>query len=182
MKQFNLEDADGITSYIESLDEWNQFEEINVNLITKEYDFDKRAVAVQISIKALGNTIYDSNFNREFIETVFKFDKYFEEEIRRLSASALVVSKLFDLEESLNKYKIDNQDTYSLVTIDGNDKSYELKVIEHENKNPLVKIRTSFVTQSNLTQSNHRLETKEFIAIDQIEQAIKELINLKSYL
>lgn len=180
MKQFKIEDIDSIASYVKSLDVCDQFEEINVEQITKEYEFNKRIVGAQISIKVLDEMVYDFNVLREFLEPIFKFTKHFEEEIRRLSGSALVISKLYALEESLNEARISNKDTYSFVTIDGNEKSYELKIIEGNDKRPLVKIGTNFATQSNLTQFEHRLETKEFVEISQIEQIIEEFHKFES--
>lgn len=180
MKQFKIEDIDSIISYVKSLDVCDQFEEINVEPITKEYEFDKRIVGAQISIKVLNDMVYDFNVHREFVEPIFKFTNYFEEEIRRLSGSALVISKLYALEESLNEFKVSNKDAYSLVTIDGNDKSYELRIIESNDESPLVKIGTKFATQSDLTQFDHSLETKEFVEISQIEQIIEEFHKLES--
>lgn len=180
MKQFKIEDIDSIVTYVKSLDVCDQFEEINVEPITKEYEFNKRIVGAQISIKVLNDMVYDFNVHREFVEPIFKFTDYFEEEIRRLSGSALVISKLYALEESLNEFKVSNKDAYSLVTIDGNDKSYELRIIESNDESPLVKIGTKFATQSNLTQFDHSLETKEFVEISQIEQIIEEFHKLES--
>lgn len=95
MKQFKLDDAEGIKDYIESLDICNQFEEIIVELLSRKSIDDNRIHEVRISIRSHGQFIHSSRTSRDAFDLIFEFSEYFEEEIKSLSASMLFVQKLF---------------------------------------------------------------------------------------
>lgn len=179
-KQFNISDAEGIEEYIESLDICDRFEEIIVELWSRDSIDDKRVREVRIFIRSMGQVIHSSRTSRDAFEPIFEFSKYFEEEIKCLSASMLFVQKMFSLNKELIGFEIETKDFYDSVTLSSHKESYELRVFVRGDQTARAKIKTSFVVDADSIKSCHSLESKEVIGIYELESVLEELNRLKS--
>ena len=100
MTQFKTDNAVGIKNYIESLDVCNQFDEITVELLGRDSIDDKRIGEVRITVKSLDRVVHRSQTPRNFGEQIFEFSKYFEQDLRFLSAAILFLRKLLEIDRS----------------------------------------------------------------------------------
>ena len=82
MTQFKTDDAVGIKNYIESLDVFDQFEEITVELLGRDSIDNKQILEVRITVESLDRVIHRSQTSRNFCEPIFEFSKYFEQDLR----------------------------------------------------------------------------------------------------
>ena len=180
MKQFKLDDAEGIKDYIESLDICNQFEEIIVELLSGRSIDDNRIRDVRIFIRSHGQFIHSSLTSRDAFDLIFEFSEYFEEEIKSLSASMLFVQKMFSLNKELVGFEIETKDFYDSVTVASDKDSYELRVFVRADQTPRAKIKTSFVVESSSIKSSHSLESQDVIGIDELSSVLEEFSQVKS--
>ena len=120
MKQFDTSDAEGIMRYLKSLDVCNQFDEIVVDLLRRDSIDDERVHEVRINIKSLDMLIYTLQKHRDFVEPIFKFSEYFEQDIKFLSAAVIFLRKLQELDATLTDLKFDFKDfCVSLIASNG---------------------------------------------------------------
>lgn len=89
MTQFKTDDAVGIKNYIESLDVFDQFEEITVELLGRDSIDNKQILKARITVESLDRVIHRSQTTRSFGEPIFEFSEYFEQDLRFLSAAIL---------------------------------------------------------------------------------------------
>lgn len=87
MKQFNTSDAEGIKEYIKSLDVYNQFDEIIVDLLRRDSIDDDRIHEVRIKIKSLDRVIYRLQRHRNFLK-----------KSSNLTNSLRTISRIFQLQ------------------------------------------------------------------------------------
>ena len=183
MKQFNVNDAVGIKDYIESLDVFNQFDEIIVELLGRDSIDNKQILEVRITVKSLDRVIHRSQTSRNFCEPIFEFSKYFEQDLRFLSAAILFLRKLLEIDRSLTDFRIETKDFWVSVLASNESSSYLMNAsIHHEDNDAITTIRHSFNADLGLMKSSHSFETKSVIKIDELEIAVNEFARLKAEL
>ena len=182
MPKFQVNDADGIREYIKSLDAFEQFDEVNVNLLRRDSIDDKRVHSARITIKFLDRVIYRSHHEREFLEPVFGFDKYFEQDIKYLSAAVLFIRKLQEYDESLTDFKIDRKDFWTTVEVSNKTLSYVLDTMIDAKGEAVATVETEFNTDNDYLASSHSFRTKSSVKIDELTSVLEELERAKLYL
>lgn len=181
MRQFKLEDAKGIKDYVESLDVCNQFNEIIVDLIKRDSIDDDRIYEVRIMIKSLDRVIYRLQRHRSFIEQIFEFDEYFEQDINRLSAAVLFLRKLLEINDSLTDSRFEIKDFWVSVTVSDETSSYTLNAMIDTKGVAKATLETKFESDQGSLMSNHVFRTKSAIQIEELEDVTKELDRFKDF-
>ena len=182
MTKFQVNDAVGIKEYIKSLDTFEQFDEVIVDLIRRDSIDDKRVHAVCVTIKCFDRVIYRSQHEREFLEPVFGFDKYFEQDIKYLSAAVLFLRKLQEYDNSLTDFKIDRKDFWTTVKVSNKTLSYVLDAMIDAAGEAVATVETEFNTDNGYLASSHSFRTKSSVKIDELTSVLEELAKAKSYL
>lgn len=183
MTQFKTDDAVGIKNYIESLDAFNQFDEITVELLGRDSIDNKQIREVRITVKSLDRVVHRSQTPRNFGESIFEFSKYFEQDLRFLSAAILFLRKLLEIDRSLTDFRIETKDFWVSVLASNESSSYEMNAsIHHGDNDAITTIRHSFNADLGLMTSSHSFETKSVIKIDELESAVNEFARLKAVL
>ena len=182
MTKFQVNDAVGIKEYIKSLDTFEQFDEVSVDLLKRDSIDDKRVHAVRITIKFSDRVIHRSQHEREFLEPVFEFDKYFDQDIKYLSSAVLFLRKLLETDNSLTDFKIDRKDFWTTVEVSNKTLSYALDVMIDTKGEAAATVETEFNTDNNYLASSHSFRTKSSVKIDELTSVLEELERAKSYL
>lgn len=182
MPKFQVNDASSIEEYIESLDLFDQFEEVIVDLLRRDSIDDKRVHTVRITIKSLNRVIYVVQIHRNFAEEIFEFDKYFEQDIKYLSAAVLFLRKLLETDDSLTDFKIDRKDFWTTVEVSNKTLSYVLDVMIDTKGEAAATVETEFNTDNDYLASSHSFRTKSSVKIDKLTSVLEELERAKSYL
>lgn len=182
MTKFQVSDAVGIKEYIKSLDTFEQFDEVIVDLLRRDSIDDKRVHAVRVTIKFFDRVIYGSQREREFLEPVFGFDKYFEQDIKYLSAVVLFLRKLQEYDNSLTDFKIDRKDFWTAVKVSNKTLSYVLDVMIDAKGEAVATVETEFNADNGYLASSHSFRTKSSVKIDELTSVLEELERAKLYL
>lgn len=182
MTKFQVNDAVGIKEYIKSLDTFEQFDEVNVDLLRRDSIDDKRVHAVRITIKFSDSVIHRSQHEREFVEPVFRFDKYFEQDIKYLSAATLFIRKLLETDNSLTDFKIDQKDFWTTVKVSNKTLSYVLDTMVSSEGEAVATVETEFNADNGYLVSSHSFRTKSSVEIDELASVLEELERAKMYL
>ena len=183
MKQFNVNDAVGIKDYIESLDVFDQFDEIIVELLGRDSIDDKRIREVRITVKSLDRVVHRSQTPRNFGEQIFEFSKYFEQDLRFLSAAILFLRRLLEIDRSLTNFRIETKDFWVSAIAYSESSYYEINAsIHHEDNDAIATIRHSLEADLGLMKSSHSFEIKSVIKIDALESVVNEFVRLKAAL
>ena len=180
MKQFKLDDAEGIKDYIESLDICNQFEEIIVDLLRRDSIDDNRIHEVRIMIKSLDRVIYRLQHHRNFAEEIFEFSEFFEQDIKFLSAAVLFLRKLKEYDDSLTDFNFEIKDFWVSANVSNEISSYTLNAMLDTNDNAVATVETSFSLDQRLLASKHSFRTKSAIEIEELKEVIEEFSQIKS--
>lgn len=179
-KQFNTSDAEGIIEYIESLDVCNQFDEIIVDLLRRDSIDDNRIHEVRIMIKSLDRVIYRLQHHRNFAEEIFEFSKFFEQDIKFLSAAVLFLRKLKEIDSSLTDFNFEIKDFWVSADVSNEISSYTLNAMLDTNGNAVATVETSFSLDQRLLASKHSFRTKSAIEIEELKEVIEEFSLIKS--
>jgi len=179
-KQFNTSDAEGIIEYIESLDVCNQFDEIIVDLLRRDSIDDNRIHEVRIMIKSLDRVIYRLQHHRNFAEEIFEFSKFFEQDIKFLSAAVLFLRKLKEIDSSLTDFNFEIKDFCVSANVSNEISSYTLNAMLDTNGNAVATVETSFSLDQRLLASKHSFRTKSAIEIEELKEVIEEFSLIKS--
>ncbi len=179
-KQFNTSDAEGIVEYIESLDVCNQFDEIIVDLLRRDSIDDNRIYEVRIMIKSLDRVIYRLQHHRNFAEEIFEFSKFFEQDIKFLSAAVLFLRKLKEYDDSLTDFYFEIKDFWVSANVSNEISSYTLNAMLDTNGNAVATVETSFSLDQRLLASKHSFRTKSAIEIEELKEVIEEFSLIKS--
>lgn len=182
MTKFQVNDAAGIKEYIKSLDAFEQFDEVIVDLLRRDSIDDKRVHAVRVTIKFLDRVIYRSQHEREFLEPVFEFDKYFVQDIKYLSAAVLFLRKLQEYDNSLTDFKINRKDFWTTVEVSNKTLSYVLDAMIDAKGEAVATVETEFDTDNGYLASSHSFMTKSAVKIEELISALEEFERAKSYL
>ena len=178
-KQFETSDAEGIKEYIKSLDVCNQFDEIIVDLIKRDSIYDNRINEVHIMIKSLDRVIYRLQRHRDFLEPIFEFDKYFDQDINRLSAAVLFIRKLLEIDSSLTDSRFEIKDFWVSAIASNEISSYTLDAMLDTNGNAVATVETNFSLDQGLLSSKHSFRTKSAIRVEDLEDLIEEFKRFK---
>lgn len=178
-KQFNTSDAEGIVEYIKSLDVCNQFDEIIVDLLRRDSIDDNRIHEVRIMIKSLDRVIYRLQHHRNFAEEIFEFSKFFEQDIKFLSAAVLFVRKLLEIDSSLTDFSFEIKDFWVSANVSNENSSYALNAMLDTNGNAVATVETSFSLDLGLLASEHSFRTKSAIRVEELRDMIEEFNHLK---
>lgn len=179
-KQFNTSDAEGIVEYIKSLDLCNQFDEIIVDLLRRDSIDDDRIHEVRIMIKSLDRVIYRLQHHRNFAEEIFEFSKYFEQDIKFLSAAVLFLRKLKEYDDSLTDFRFEIKDFWVSANVSNEISSYTLDAMIDTNCNAVATVETRFSLDRGLLASKHSFRTKSAIRVEELEDVIEEFSQIKS--
>jgi hypothetical protein len=179
-KQFNTSDAEGIVEYIKSLDLCNQFDEIIVDLLRRDSIDDNRIHEVRIMIKSLDRVIYRLQHHRNFAEEIFEFSKFFEQDIKFLSAAVLFLRKLKEIDSSLTDFNFEIKDFWVSANVSNEISSYTLNAMLDTNGNAVATVETSFSLDQRLLASKHSFRTKSAIEIEELKEVIEEFSLIKS--
>lgn len=178
MKQFNTSDADGITEYLKSLDVCYQFDEIVVELLGRDSIDDKRVHDVRIKIKSL-DMLYTLQKHRNFGEPIFEFSKYFEQDIKFLSAAVLFLRRLQELDETLTDLKFDFKDFCVSLIASNETEIYTLNALVNSDNEPVASIVHEFKSDNSLMTFTHSSKTKSAIKVDKLASVVEEFNRLK---
>lgn len=174
-KQFELKDAKGIKDYIKSLDVCNQFDEIIVDLLKRDSIDDDRIHEVRITIKSLDRVVYRLQRHRDFIEQIFEFDKYFDQDIKFLSAAVLFLRKLMEIDSSLTDFRFEIKDFWVSAISSNETSSYTLNAMLDTKDIATATLEAKFEADQGFLTSNHVFRTKSAIQVEELEDVIKEL-------
>jgi hypothetical protein len=179
MKQFNVNDADGITEYLKSLDVCDQFDEVTVDLLRRDSIDDNRVHEVRISIESLDMLIYTLQKHRDFVEPIFEFSKYFEQDIKFLSAAVLFLRRLQELDETLTDLKFDFKDFCVSLIASNETEIYTLNALVNSDNEPVASIVHEFKSDNSLMTFTHSSKTKSAIKVDKLASVVEEFNRLK---
>lgn len=182
MKQFNTSDADGIVEYLKSLDVCNQFDEIAVDLLRRDSIDDTRVHEVRIEIISLDMLIYTLQKSRDFVEPIFEFSKYFEQDIKFLSAAVIFLRRLQELDATLTDLKFDFKDfCVSLIASNGTE-IYTLNALVNSDDEPVASITHEFKSDNSLMTFTHSSKTKSAIKVEELASVVEEFDRFKAAL
>lgn len=179
MTKFQVNDAVGIKEYIKSLDLFDQFDEIIVDLLKRDSIDDDRIHEVHILVKSLDRVIYRFQRHRDFFEQIFEFDKYFENDIKHLSAAVLFLRKLLEIDSSLTDFRFDIKDFWVSAIISNKISSYTLDAMIDTNGNAVSTVETNFSLDQGLLSSKHSFRTKSSIRVEDLRDVIEEFDRFK---
>ena len=179
MKQFNVNDADGITEYLKSLDVCDQFDEVTVDLLRRDSIDDNRVHEVRISIESLDMLIYTLQKHRDFVEPIFEFSKYFEQDIRFLSAAVVFLRRLKELDETLTDLKFDFRDFCVSLIASNETEIYTLNTLINSANEPVASITHEFKSDNSLMTFSHSSKTESAIKVDELASVVEEFNRLK---
>lgn len=180
MKQFNTDDATGILEYVKSLDLFDQFDEVTVDLLARDSIDDDRIHEVRIMIKYSDRVIYRLQHRRNFAEEIFEFSKFFEQDIKFLSAAVLFLRKLKEIDSSLTDFNFEIKDFWVSANVSNEISSYTLNAMLDTNSNAVATVETSFSLDQRLLASKHSFRTKSAIEIEELKEVIEEFSQIKS--
>lgn len=175
MKQFKLDDAEGIKDYIESLDIRNQFEEIIVDLLRRDSIDDNRIHEVRIMIKSLDRVIYRLQHHRNFAEEIFEFSEFFEQDIKFLSAAVLFLRRLLEIDKSLTNFRFEFKDFWVSAIASNEISSFKLDALVNSDNEPVASVSYEFELETRLMNSKHSFKTKSAIKIDELSEVVATL-------
>ena len=187
MPKFQVNDAANIKKYIKSLDLFDQFEEVSVQLIeNRDPMSDGRIRNSWLEVKSLNKVVYRHKVSRNFYEPVFEFSSWFEQDMKYLSAAILFARKLLDLDDTLANFKIETKDFWTTVMLYANESSYEslheCNVSVNTSNEAVSSIMCKFKSDNDTMTSTHIFETKSVVKIDELEIAVNEFARLKATL
>lgn len=175
MKQFNANDAEGIAEYVKSLDLFDQFDEITVDLLRRDSIDDKRVHEVRITIKSLDRVIYRVQKHRDFAEEIFEFSKFFEQDIKFLSSAVLFLRRLLEIDKSLTNFRFEFKDFWVSATASNEISSFELDALVNSDNEPVASVSYEFELETRLMNSKHSFKTKSAIKIDELSDVVATL-------
>lgn len=187
MPKFQVNDAVGIKEYIKSLDAFEQFDEVIVQLVeNRDPMSDGRIQDAWLEVKSLDKVVYRHKISRNFYEPVFEFSSWFEQDMKYLSAAILFARKLLDLDDALTNFKIDTKDFWTAVMFYTNESSYEslyeCNVSVNTSNEAVSSIMHKFKSDDDKMTLTHIFETKSVVKIEEFESAVNEFARLKTEL
>lgn len=187
MLKFQVNDAASIKEYIKSLDLFEQFDEISVDLISgRDPMSEDRIQDAWLEVKSLDKVVYRRKISRNFYEPVFEFSLWFEQDMKYLSAAILFARKLIDLDDTLTDFKIDTKDFWTAVMLYTNESSYEslyeCNASVNDSNEAVSSIMHKFKSDDDKMTSTHIFETKSVVKIEELESAVNEFVRLKTEL
>lgn len=187
MPKFQVNDAVGIKEYIKSLDAFEQFDEVIVQLVeNRDPMSDGRIQDAWLEVKSLDKVVYRHKISRNFYEPVFEFSSWFEQDMKYLSAAILFARKLLDLDDTLTNFKIDTKDFWTAVMFYTNESSYEslyeCNVSVNTSNEAVSSIMHKFKSDDDKMTLTHIFETKSVVKIEEFESAVNEFARLKTEL
>lgn len=182
MPKFQVNDAAGIKEYIKSLDTCNQFDEIIVDLLKRDSIDDDRIHEVRIIIKSLDRVIYRLQRHRDFVEPIFEFDEYFEQDIKYLSAGVLFLRKLLEIDNSLTNFRFEIKDFWASVTVSNETSSYTLNAMLDTKGVASATLESKLEADQGSLTSNHVFRTKSAIQVEELASVVEEFNRFKAFL
>lgn len=180
MKEFRIDDTEGIINYIKSLDIYTQFDEIIVIPIPTNDPMRQRFDSVEIGIKADGRLIYVHTERRLFTDPVIRLDHYFEREIEYLSASVIFGRNLIRCTKDFNNFDIVDSDRVNLVIAENKTVKYVLRVYLNEEGIAVANVRAKFKFDHDTFKSVHEFAAKKPIEIEELKEVINSFEKLKN--
>ena len=175
MKQFDTNDAVGINDYIISLDLFDQFDEVTIDLLGLNSIDDRRINEVRITIDVLDREVYQSLHHRNFSERIFEFDNYFEQDVKYLSAAILFLRKLLEIDSSLTDLRFEIKDFWVSAIASNEISSFRLNTLVNSDNMPVASVIYEFSLETRLMTSRHHFETKSVIKIDELKEVVSTL-------
>lgn len=183
MPKFQVNDAVGIKEYIESLDAFEQFDEVIVQLVeNRDPMSDGRIQEAWLDVKSLSKVVYRHKISRNFYEPVFEFSSWFEQDIKYLSAAVLFLRKLLETDDSLTDFKIDRKDFWTTVKVSNKDLSYVMDAMISVEGEAVATVETEFNVDNGYLASSHSFRTKSSVKIDELTSVLEELAKAKLHL
>lgn len=183
MPKFQVNDAAGIKEYIKSLDTFEQFDEVSVQLVeNRDPMSDGRIQDAWLEVKSLDKIVYRHKISRNFYEPVFEFSSWFEQDMKYLSAAILFARKLLDLDDTLTDFKVDTKDFWTTVMIYDDDSWYACNASVNDSNEAVSSIMCKFKSDDSKMTSTHIFETKSVIKIEELESTVNEFVRLKAEL
>lgn len=179
MAKFDTTDAAGIEEYIKTLDLFDQFSEITVDLLGRNSIDDKRINEVCITIDVLDHVIYQSRHHRDFLEQIFEFDKYFEQDVKYLSSAVLFLRKLLEIDSSLTDFRFETKDFWVSAIASNEISSFKLNALVNSENIPVASVSYDFILETRLMNSRHHFETKSAIKIEELKEVVATLTSEK---
>lgn len=180
MQSFKIDDIAGIINYIKSLDIYTQFDEITITPILTNDLTRQRFDAIEIGIKADNRLIFVHNERRLFTEPKINLDRYFEQEIKYLSASVIFGRNLVHCIEDFDSYQIIDVDHTKLVIAKNETSKYVLKVYFNDKEIAVANVLAKFKFDHDAFESAHEFKTKSAIEIEQLKEAVDSFEKLKN--
>lgn len=175
MKQFNANDAAGIAEYVKSLDLFDQFDKITIDLIGPDSIDRKRINEVRITLDVADSVIYQSHHHRNFAEEIFEFDNYFEQDLKYLSAAVLFLRKLLEIDSSLTDFRFEIKDFWVSAIASNEISSFKLNALVNSDNIPVASVSYEFSLETRIMTSRHHFETKSAIKIDELKEVVATL-------
>lgn len=183
MPKFQVNDAVGIKEYIKSLDAFEQFDEVSVQLVENRNPMsDGRIQEAWLEVKSLDKVVYRHKVSRNFYEPVFEFSSWFEQDMKYLSSAILFARKLLDLDSTLTDFKIETNDFWTTAMIYDDDYLYACNASVNDSNEAVSSIMCKFKSDDGKMTSTHIFETKSVVKIEELESAVNGFVRLKTEL
>ncbi len=182
MSEFKIEDTDSIKDYVRSLDIYDQFDEIVVNVVAQYTVVGRRPATVEIQIIADEYILYSHTEKRLFEDPIVEFDHYFENDIRLLSATLVFARNLISETEELQKYHIELNDSYNLVIAKALNTSHVLRVSLNKDDDAVANVRVITTIEHEDFDSIHQFQTKSVIKLEELKSVLESFRSLREEL
>lgn len=180
MPEFNIEDTEGIKDYVKSLDIYNQFDEVIVDQILQYTVMGKRPIEVEIKFFANDKLVYTHTERRLFTEPVVRFDHYFEDTVKDLSAAIIFGCSLaVEVNELKDFMIIMNEFSSNLVIVSTSDSQYTLHLRRNSDELAVSSIVAKYEIDCENFKSSHEFRTKGTIKLDELKSVVEKFKALR---
>lgn len=180
MKEFKINDTECIINYIRSLDIYSQFDEIIVIPIPTNDPMRQRFDSIEIRIKVDDRLIFVHTERRLFTDRVINLDRYFDREIKYLSASVIFGRNLVHCIDGASKYTISDSNTMNLVVVEDEAAKYSLRVRLDDREIAVANVSAKYEFDHNEFMSAHEFATNKPIEIEELSEVVRSFEKLKN--
>ena len=180
MRTFEIEDLTDIINYIKSLDIYSQFDEIVIIPITDPTSSCRRITSIEIRIKADDRLFLVYAKRRVFTVRTIDLDQYFEQDLKKLSASILFGRTLIQCIESLDRYDIYDSSRVNSIIAESKDSNYTLQVYLTDEEAAVANISATFEIDHDSFDSSHEFKAKSSVKIEELKEDLEKFEKLKN--
>ena len=180
MPEFNIEDTEGIKEYVRSLDVYKQFDEVIVDQILQYTVMGKRPIEVEIKFFANDKLVYTHTERRLFTEPVVRFDHYFEDTVKDLSAAIIFGCSLaVEVDELENFMIFMDEFSSNLAVVKTADSQYTLRLNRNSENVTVASVSARYEIDCGDFKSSHEFKAKHAVKLNELKSVVEQFKALR---